>query len=194
MKTALSLLILLPLLWLAACKKTDTKHTHTETVNLQIDGYTPSSGLAFQGGFISGEGAEVTLGPVSSAYQITTVQLFFGGMGMVPSTRDIVVKIYKDTGANTPGASLYTGTHSLRASDDVLQSIDLRSNNIVAAAGGKVRIAIEMTAAGLPSIAIDKDGTLTANANWIKTGGNWLSAASQSISGDFIIRATVEKK
>lgn len=186
-------LLALGLLVFSSCKKKDDT-PQTQTVDLQLDGYTSGATKAFQAGFVSGETAEVTLGPVSGNFQVTYVQFLFGGKGATPVTRDIVLKIYKDIGTGNPGTQLFSSTYSIAASDDRLQQIDLRDQNIQVSGGGSIRVAIEMTAAGLPSVAVDQDGNISGAANWIKTGGSWVSAASLGLGGDFIIRATVEKK
>lgn len=191
MKNAL-LFLLLFLFTFTACKKKNDA-PQTQTLQLQNDGFTTGGAKAFQAGFVVGETAEVTLGPVSNTFQVTAVQFLFGGTGSTPTSRDIVLKIYKDIGVGTPGTLLYTSTYSVAASDNLLQQIDLRDKLIVVNGGGSIRVAIEMTAAGLPSVAVDKDGTVTGNANWIKTGGSWVSSPSLGLSGDFIIRATIEK-
>lgn len=191
MKNSL-LFIAVILIGFTSCNNDDDTQK-TETVNLQIDGFTTGGAKGFQAGFVAGETAEVTLGPVSSTFQVTYVQFIFGGKGTTPASRDIVLKIYKDIGVGTPGAQLFTGTYSIAASDNNMQQIDLRDSKIIVNGGGSIRVAIEMTAAGLPSVAVDKDGTVSGTANWIKTGGSWVTSTSLGLSGDFIIRATVEK-
>jgi hypothetical protein len=191
MKNSL-LFIAVILIGFTSCNNDDDTQK-TETVNLQIDGFTNGGAKGFQAGFIAGETAEVTLGPVSSTFQVTYVQFIFGGKGATPTSRDIVLKIYKDIGVGTPGTQLFTGTYSIAASDNSMQQIDLRDSKIMVNGGGSIRVAIEMTAAGIPSVAVDKDGTVSGTANWIKTGGSWVTSTSLGLSGDFIIRATVEK-
>ena len=191
MKNSL-LFIAVILIGFTSCNNDDDTQK-TETVNLQIDGFTNGGAKGFQAGFIAGETAEVTLGPVSSTFQVTYVQFIFGGKGATPTSRDIVLKIYKDIGVGTPGTQLFTGTYSIAASDNSMQQIDLRDSKIMVNGGGSIRVAIEMTAAGIPSLAVDKDGTVSGTANWIKTGGSWVTSTSLGLSGDFIIRATVEK-
>ncbi|MFY7878618.1 MAG: hypothetical protein ACOVP6_00995, partial [Lacibacter sp.] len=158
MKNAL-LFLLFFLFTFTACKKKNDA-PQTQTLQLQNDGFTTGGAKAFQAGFVVGETAEVTLGPVSNTFQVTAVQFLFGGTGAIPTSRDIVLKIYKDIGVGTPGTLLYTSTYSVAASDNLLQQIDLRDKLIVVNGGGSIRVAIEMTAAGLPSVAVDKDGTV----------------------------------
>ena len=180
------------LVGITSCNNDDDTQK-TETVNLQIDGYVTGAAKGFQAGFVAGESAEVTLGPVGSTFQVTGVQFLFGGKGTTPASRDIVLKIYKDIGVGTPGGLLFSSTYSVAASDNNLQQIDLLDNKIMVNGGGSIRVAIEMTAAGVPSVAVDKDGTVSGTANWIKTGSSWVISTSLGLSGDFIIRATIEK-
>jgi hypothetical protein len=175
-----------------SCKKEDPTQQR-QTVNLQLDGFNTGETKAFQAGFVSGETAEVTLGPVTYSFQVTYVQFLFGGNGSTAVTRDVVLKIYKDIGVGNPGTLLFSSTYSIAASDIIMQQIDLRDNQIMVNGGGSIRVAIEMTDSGLPSVAADQDGTISNSANWIKTGGSWVSSSSLGLSGDFIIRATVEE-
>lgn len=191
MKSGLFFCILSLFLFSTCKKKSDAPQT--QTVQLQNDGYLVGGTKSFQAGFVAGESAEATLGPVNTTFQVTYVQFLFGGTGAVPTSRDILLKIYKDIGVGTPGALLYSSTYSIAASDNTMQQIDLRDQKIVVQGGGSIRVAIEMTAAGLPSVARDEDGTIQSNANWIKTGGSWVSSVSLGLSGDFIIRATVDR-
>jgi hypothetical protein len=189
---SLSVFLLLFLFVFNSCKKEDNT-PHTRTVNLQLDGFTAGGAKIFQAGFLTGETAEVTLGPVTNTFQVTYVQFFFGGTGSTPVSRNVVLKIYKDIGVGTPGTLLFSSTYSVAASDNNLQQIDLRDEQVMVNGGGSIRVALEMTASALPSVAIDTDGTVSNSANWIKTGGSWLSAVSFGLTGDFIIRATVEE-
>lgn len=188
-------LFLLLILSIGSCKKKDdtTPQTRTRTVNLKLDGFETGEPVGFQAGFIAGETAEVTLGPVNNTFQITHVQFLFGGSGSNPVTRDIVLRINKDIGVGTPGAFIFSKTYSIAASDNLLQQIDLSDENIIVNGGGSIRIAIEMTAGGLPSVAVDKDGTIASASNWIKTASTWFSSSSLGLTGDFIIRAKVQE-
>ena len=190
MKKLLAFLLLLIVLFYSSCKKDDKQQT--QTVNLQIDGYTDGASLGFQGGFIAGEEGAVTLGPVNNTFQVTHVKFLFGGGG-ISVNRDIILKIYKDIGAADPGSLLFTSSFKIASSDNVMQDIDLRDENIVLAQGGSIRVSIEMTASGYPSIARDGDGTISETRNWIKTAGNWSTSKSFGLTGDWIIRATVEE-
>jgi len=186
-------LFLVLFLFVFNCCKEDDNTPNTQTLNLQLDGFTAGAAKSFQAGFVAGETAEVKLGPVTNTFRVTNVQFIFGGTGSTPTSRDVVLKIYKDIGVGTPGTLLFSSTYSIAASDSNLQQIDLRDEQITVTGGGSIRVALEMTASGLPSVATDQDGTISGSANWMKLGGSWVSAESQGLSGDFIIRATVEE-
>lgn len=185
--------LLLPVLFLflfISCQKDDNS-PQTQTVNLQLDGYAPGGNRIFQAGFATGVSAEVTLGPVTNACQVTFIQFLFGGTGTTTDTRDVILRIFDDSGDAIPGISLYSGIFTVASSDINFQQIDLRGEMIMVAAGRRIRVALEMTANGLPSVAIDQDGTITNTSNWIHSGGSWVSSASLGLNGDFIIRAVV---
>ncbi|MCU0376733.1 MAG: hypothetical protein MUC78_00580 [Bacteroidales bacterium] len=191
MKNFLIISLLLFALCCDSCKKDDKQQT--QTVNLQTDGYTDAASVGFQSGFLAGEEGAVTLGPVNNTFQVTYVRFLFGGGGTTVN-RDIKLKIYKDIGAATPGTLLFTSTYRMASSNTVMQEIDLRDENIVLAQGGSIRVSIEMTATGYPCIARDGDGTISETRNWVKeTNGTWSTSKSFGVTGDWIIRATVEE-
>jgi hypothetical protein len=190
MKNFLAFPLLLFVLFCSSCQKDDKQQT--QTVNLQIDGYNDGASPAFQGGFIAGEEGAVILGPVINTFQVTHVKFLFGGGGSLEN-RDIVLKIYKDIGAAAPGTLLLTSTFEIAPSNDAMQDLDLRDENIVLVNGGSIRVSIEMTADGYPSIARDGDGTISETRNWIKTAGSWFTSKSLGLTGDWIIRASVEE-
>lgn len=191
MKKFLIFPLLLFVLFSFSCKKDDKQQT--QTVNLQTDGYTDFASKSFQAGFIAGEEGAVTLGPVNHTFQVTHVKFLFGG-GVNLVNRDIILKIYKDIGAADPGALLFTSSYTIASSDNVMQDIDLREDNILLVNGGSIRVSIVMTANGYPSIARDDDGTIAETHNWIKeTNGNWSTSKSFGLGGDWIIRASVEE-
>lgn len=190
------ILLLFISLSLFSCKKDDdddsssgSQSNQTQTVNLQIDSFTTGP-VQFQSGFVAGDAAAVTLGPLSNTFKISYVKFLLGGTG-VPETKAVEIKIYIDNGQTNPDSVLFGSSYLLTSSDDALQELDLRSHNITVTGGGSIRIAIE-TGTGLPSVAVDADGTLSLPNNWIYTGGTWSSSYQAGITSDFIIRAVVE--
>jgi hypothetical protein len=188
MTNRLSTLLAIFTLLTASCKKTP----QTETVVLKIDGFTTGGTTNFQGGFATDEEAAVTLGPVDNTFTVSLIEFLFGGAA---ATRDVVVKVYNDDGSSTaPGSVLLSKTFALAASDTDLQQIDVSGDNIQVTGGGSIRVSIQMTDAGVPSVSRDDDG-IAASKNWIKdAGGTWSTSSSQGLTGDWVIRATVEKE
>ena len=190
------LLLIVISMSLIACKDEDNypdPHAHiphTHAINLQVDSFTTGD-PAFQSGFVSGEAAAVTLGPVANSFQITSVKFLLGGT-VVPETKDVILKIYTDEGNTDPDSLLFNSTFNLTSSNDILQEIDLTSHNISVAGGKSIRVAVE-TGNGLPSVAEDDDGTIDSARNWIYTGGTWNTSLQMGLSSDFIIRAVVEE-
>ena len=163
----------------------------TKTVTLKVDDFDVGSSVVFQSGFIATEEAAVTLGPRNKTFKITYVKFLFGGNGS-GQNKSVVLKIYTDSGANNPDSLVYTGTHSVSSSDNTLRQIDLRTKNIVIHGGGSIRVSLD-TGNGLPSVAIDQDGTIDNSRNWIYSGGNWSPSFAFSLDGDFVIRAIIEE-
>jgi hypothetical protein len=156
------------------------------TSTLLNDGFS-GAGAAFQGGFVSGEEAAVTLGPVDRSFKVTKVRLLFGGTAGV---RTVTLRIYADAGTASPGTLLHSADFQITASDSAFQELDLSGANVTLPAG-RVRVSLRFTADGLPCVARDGDGTITAGRNWIETGGTWSDASSLGVTGDWIIRAEV---
>lgn len=110
-------LLVLISLSLFSCKKDDdngsqsgqTQYTHT--LNLQVDHYTTEP-IIFQSGFLTGEAAAVTLGPVDHTFKITYIKFMLGGTGNADS-KDVNLKIYIDGGNTDPDSLLFSSTYSL---------------------------------------------------------------------------------
>lgn len=187
MKRIMLFLLLITLLILYSCP--GDGDDGPQTFDLQIDGYNSGDEVGFQAGFEPGEEGAVTLGPVDETYTITKVEFLFGGTA---GTRDIILNIYEDIGETDPGNLLYSAPYGITASNTDLREINLSSQNITRTGGGSIRVSIEMTASGLPSIARDDDGSINTTLNWIQSGGDWSPSANFGVTGDWVIRATVE--
>jgi hypothetical protein len=159
----------------------------TELVN---DGWTDGQAASFQAGFVSGEiGAArfVPAGPCPCF--VKQVSLLYGGAN---ATRTVRLHIWED-GAGTwaPGLEITAGDYQLTGADDALQLIDLSGNGIFV--GGPFRIGIEFLDDGLPAIARDFDGNIQPATNYILAAGlGWVESSILGLTGDWIIRATVE--
>jgi hypothetical protein len=175
------------------CGKTDIPKT--ETLNLQNDGYIEQGNRTFIETPDAGEEVAVTLGPVANTFQITFITFLFGGTGQVQSSRDVVLKIYRESGVVTPGALLYEATYTLPSSNSLLYQLDIRDEKVIYEGGGSIRVSFEFVDhKGFPSFAQEFDGLYDPNRNWIKdSGGFWKTNDGIGLNGNWVIRATVEE-
>lgn len=186
MKKLFILLLIAPL-FLPSCKDGEETPNYP-TTTLMNDSYTSGGQITFEDGFAATEKAAATLGPVNDDYQIKNVSFMFGGAA---GTRDVQIFIYKDAGTSNPLDLMYSGIHSITASDDAFQVIDLTSHEINSAKG-RFRVVIEMSASGLPCVATDDQTSILAE-NWmmIKTSGVWRDPKNYGIDNNFIIRSEI---
>jgi len=168
-----------------ACNGSDSTGPTTST--LQNDNFSSGNTPAFQGGFATGEAAAVRLGPRTEAFTIKHIQFLFGG---ATGTDSVTLTIYQDAGATNPGTPLHSADYQITASDAAMQDIDVSGANIHVAANQTIRVAIGFQHNGLPGVA--KDGAITNGRNLIFVSpGNWATAESVGIDGDFVIRAEI---
>ncbi len=158
-------------------------------IELRNDGFETGMQAGFQGGFVSGEIGAVRLEPPGAGpYQVKAVTLLFGGN---TSSSDITLHIWVDNGGDAPGAELFQADYTLTGADDAFSVIDLSLDNVYVT--GPFRVGIEFTNMGYPSIARDNDGTITANLNFIYADlGFWAQSSLFGLTGDWIIRATID--
>jgi hypothetical protein len=161
---------------------------------LRNDGFEAGLPVNFQAGFIEGEiGAARLMPTLACPCSLENVSLLLGGSA---DTVPIVLRVWDDPDGNVdPGSPLYVDSFSLTGSNNALQLIDLSAANVVVT--GPFRVGIEFTHAGLPSIASDTDGTIAADENFILAdvfplGFFWFRSADLSVTGDWIIRATID--
>ncbi len=166
---------------LAACESA----TGPTMSTLQNDGYV-SGAVSFQSAFNAGEAGAVVLGPQSSAFTVRKIDFLFGG---ADTAEVITLTIYADAGTDNPGTVLYSHDYTLTPSNAAFQQIDLTTQNISVDAGQKIRVAVFLQHANLPSIAIDGNGISTGR-NYIYSAG-WIKAETAGITGDWIIRAEI---
>jgi hypothetical protein len=157
-------------------------------VELKNDGFVSGGAASFQTGFITGEAGGSRFVASTAGRQLKKLQLLFGGAA---TTQTLTLRVFDDTaGTDTPGAELFMGDFQLTGSDSAIQELDLTSANVVVTA--QFRVAIEFQHGGAPSIASDGDGTLTADKNFILTGGSWKKSNALGLAGDWVIRAFVD--
>jgi hypothetical protein len=115
---------------------------------------------------------------------VSRVRFLFGGTG---GAQTVTLRLWDDgAGTTEPGAELFSGEFALTALDDGLQEIDLSGEDLVI--DGPVRVGLEFSQGGLPSIARDEDG-ITVQHNFIEVAGlGWVESASQGVTGDWILR------
>ncbi|NNF17106.1 MAG: hypothetical protein HKN70_10185 [Gammaproteobacteria bacterium] len=159
---------------------------------LQNDGFASGATVTFQGGFVAGEMAAARFVPqIGCPCIIETISLLFGG---AVETRDVGINIWDDSaGSTVPGPLLFTGTVSLTGSNVNLQEIDFSLSPVLV--DGPFRVGLEFTHSGLPSVATDLDGTIDATANFILADIGvlfWFQSQTLGVSGDFVIRATID--
>ena len=159
---------------------------------LQNDGFVSGGPAVFQGGFVSGEIAAARFElPAGCPCLLTGVTALFGGSSQ---TRSMGLRVWDDPGGGTvPGNELFSGSVTLTGSDVAFQEIDLAQTPVLVS--GPFRVGLEFNHDGLPSVATDLDGSIDAAANFILADVGvlfWFSSQTLGVSGDFIIRATVE--
>jgi hypothetical protein len=179
------------ILWLGALLLSPAAGALQE--ELRNDGFETGQPVNFQAGFIEGEIGAVRLTPtITCPCSVESVSLLYGGSA---DTVPIVLHIWEDPlGNDDPGSLVYVDSFSVTGSNNALQLIDLSAANAIVS--GPFRVGIEFTHAGLPSIASDTDGTISAGENFILAdvtplGFLWFRSADLEVTGDWIIRASV---
>ena len=165
----------------------------SQAQELANDGFGTGMQVGYQGGFDPEEIGAVKLTPPAGLYQLMSVSFLFGGS---MSTEGITLHVWEDSGADSPGRELYSGDYDLQGQDDARQQIDLQGESIFVT--GPFRVGIEKYHVGFPGIAVDTDGTIAADKNFIASvpAGDagvrtWARSMTFGLRGDFIIRATV---
>jgi hypothetical protein len=161
----------------------------TELVN---DGWTDGQPAVFQGGFVSGEIAAARFVPAGPCpCFVRQVTLLYGGG---PGVRKVRVHIWEDgAGGWAPGPEITAGDFELTAADNALQLIDLSAHGVIV--NGPFRVGIEFFDDGFPSIARDADGDIQAGTKFILAEVfGWVDSSLLGLTGDWIIRATVEEQ
>lgn len=156
---------------------------------LQNDGWIDGGQVFCQGGFVAGEEAAATLGPVNGTFTVKKIQFLFCGSG---TTETLTLKIYLDGGNPSPGSVIYSADYQATGTGDFLQEIDLSGENVVAAGGGSIRVSFLFQHPGYPSVSRDDDG-IQAGRNWINAQGmGWIASSTLGLTGDWVIRAVVD--
>lgn len=150
------------------------------------DGFDSGAAAGFQAGFVTGEIGAVRLSPPQTGVQVLSIRLLFGGS---TATQTVTVHVWDDSaGTLAPGAELYSGDFQIMGSNSAIHDVDLSAENILVP--GNFRVGIEFQHSGVPSIARDDDGTITASRNFIYDG-QWFQSQTAGLTGDWVIRAMV---
>jgi hypothetical protein len=158
-------------------------------VVLANDGWVSGQNVAFQGGFAVGETAAVRLEPVGPCpCRLDKLQFLFGGAG---GTLDVTFRIWDDSAlTDAPGAELYSTTIAVTGSNEFMQEVDISAVGLMIS--GPVRVGLEFSHAGLPSVARDDDG-IQPDRNFIdETTLGWVESSTQGLTGDWIIRGVLD--
>lgn len=157
-------------------------------VTLQNDGFVGGS-AAFQAGFVTGEIAASRFDPPGPfPMPLTEVRFLFGDIQV---QTPVVLHVWEDTGAYGPGTEIYTEAYLATGSASALNSIDLTAAGVQV--NGPFRVGLEFTQDGLPCVARDTDGTIAATQNFIMANGiGWVPSNLLGVTGDWVIRATVD--
>lgn len=158
---------------------------------LQNDGFQTGDEVGFQGGFVVGEeGAAELVTSNDGSWKLQRVLYLFGG---ATTQQTITLHIYQASADATPGTELFSGDYQVTGSNENISEIDLSGENVIVS--GAFRVSIELQHEGLPSIARDNDGTITANLNFLKAAGlGWVKSGDVGLTGDWIIRAEVTQQ
>lgn len=156
---------------------------------LANDGWIDGQVAAFQGGFVAGETAASRLVPPGPCpCRLDAVRFLFGGAS---GTHDVILHIWDDSAATVaPGPELYTTTLQLTGSDEFMQEVPIGGVGLMI--DGPVRVGLEFTHSGLPSVARDDDGILPDRNFVDAVPGGWAESSTLGLLGDWIIRGVVD--
>jgi hypothetical protein len=185
--------VLCVLIFAFSCTEDNVEPTGEELV-LKNDNYAQNdNSRIYIPDFTEGQEVAATLGPLENPYSVIRAQFFYGTTGTDTET-DIILKIYRESGTTHPGNQVFMKRYTITATnEEIMHDIDLTNENIFIQDGGSIRLSIQLTNAGLPSIAHEWQGTLTPGRNWIKQGGLWITSETIGFDKDFIIRAVVRE-
>lgn len=162
-----------------------------QETTLQNDGFVDGQPVGFQGGFVADEIAASRFLPTGTGpWQLKRVQFLLGGS---TSTVTVTLRVYNDAaGTTNPGTEIFSGDYLINGSDVAMQEVDLTAENV--SVSGQFRVGIQFQHSGLPSVARDGDGTITASRNFIYTPSvpGWFQSSLFGLTGDWVIRAVVQ--
>ena len=175
---------------LVLCALLAVSMASAEEVTYQNDGWVENIAAGFQGGFVSGEIGAAVFVPEATDYpvQLTKVRFLFGG-GDEGSMREVGIKVWKDTGGDSPGELLMDETVQITSSTNSFNEVDLSSAGI-SITEGSIRVGVAFMHDGFPGVARDDDpGADFPNRNFIFAQGiGWVKSNLLGVNGDWVIR------
>jgi MYXO-CTERM domain-containing protein len=161
-------------------------------VTLQNDGFQGSGTVPVEGGFaVNDICAERFVAP-SGGRQLLKLQVLFSSTtGTMTGSFPMTVKVYDDSsGADAPGAELYSMDFQLVDSTSALQEMDLSTASVTVPQ--QFRAGLVYQHAGYPGNATDGAASPVAKRNYIyDTMLGWHQASTFGVQGNFIFRAVV---
>ncbi|RMG99372.1 MAG: hypothetical protein D6705_03420 [Deltaproteobacteria bacterium] len=162
---------------------------------LQNDGFMDGAAVGVQQGFVQGEcwASVYVPDPGDYPFQVTGVQAIIGGS---METATFNLRVYEVDGQNTPTNILDETDIQVMGSDQAFNEADFDTVMLQKPVITSGNFAIAMcftTHSGVPAIARDTDGTITADRNWIFAQGlGWVQSQTLGLQGDWIMRARIE--
>jgi hypothetical protein len=164
-------------------------------IELANDSWIDGETAAFQAGFAQGECWASTYVPEAEHYPFTIrgVQMIVGGNDM--GDAEFEVALWNVDTENRPSTLVDSGTALLSGLDDNWDGLVVDALMIdppVVEQGNFAWVVCLVAHSGLPAIANDTDGA-AADRNWIYTdAGEFVQSSGLGVSGDWIMRATIE--
>ncbi len=177
----------------------DSTGTSTDTgggqeIWLQNDGFVDNSNVGFQQGFVANECWASVYVPEAEHYpfEVTGVQMLVGGN---TNQATFSVGLYDVDADNQPTTALDEVDVQITGADNALTEVDfggVRLSSPVFDSGNFAVVVCLVGHSGLPAIARDDDGTITADRNWIRAEGRgWTQSQLFDLTGDWIMRARI---
>jgi hypothetical protein len=164
-------------------------------IQLANDGWRDGAAAAFQMGFVMGECWGSTFAPEPEHYPFTVVgaTMIVGGEDM--GTADFEIGLWEVDATGVPTMQLGSGVATVSGVDDGFDAVALAPLGIASPlveSGSFALSACLVAHDGFPAIARDDDGTIAADRNWIFAEGAWTASSGLGLTGDWILRATIE--
>lgn len=166
-----------------------------EIVELINDEFDGGGAVLFQGGFVQDECWASTYVPERDHYPfaIRGIGMVIGGDDM--GNAEFEVSIWGVDEENRPSTQLAAGTTTFSGKDDGFDgvSLDVIGIDETVVTEGNFALAVCLVAHdGFPAIGRDAGEMFLEDRNWIFSEGMWVQSADLLLSGNWIMRATIE--